>query len=82
MTEIQEYYAEKDKEYWNEDDEPYQFQPEIDDLIEWLAEQDDLLGDFLDDMLKRSRENKKSTIYVMLADWLDDHYREIKDFIN
>lgn len=86
MSDIREHNEELDREYWdnfNEPLEPLQFEPDVNDVVDWLAEQDgDVLGDFLDDLDKRRLENKDATIYVMLADWLDEHYGEIKEFIN
>lgn len=86
MSDIREHNEELDREYWdnfNETAEPPQFEPDVNDAVDWLAEQDgDVLCDFLDELDKRVRENKKATIYVLLADWLDEHYKEIKEFIN
>lgn len=86
MTEIQEEYAAADKAYWRNlaDDSPrYLFEPDVGDVTDWLAEQDgDVLDEFLEDLSKRFRENKKATIYVLLSDWLDKHYKEIREFIN
>ena len=86
MTEIKEEYAAADKAYWRNaaDDSPrYLFEPDVGDVVEWMAEQDgDVFCDFLEDMERRARENKKATIYVLLADWLDKHYNEIREFIN
>lgn len=79
-------YAAADREYYRnlEDDSPrHLFQPDTGDVVEWLAEQDgDVFVSFLDEMDKRWRENKDATIYVLLADFLDDHYAEIEEFIN
>ena len=86
MTEIEEEYAAADKAYrFNAaDDSPrYLFDPYVGDVVEWMAEQDgDVFCEFLEDMERRARENKKATIYVLLADWLDKHYNEIRGFIN
>lgn len=61
----------------------YLFEPDIHDVVDWLSDLDDeTIYEFLDDLDKRVRENKGATIYVMLADWLDDHYAEIREFIN
>ena len=84
MSDIREHNEELDREFWDSFDEPaepLQFEPDVNDVVDWLAEQDDI-GEFLDDLDKRVRENKDATIYVMLADWLDEHYGEIKEFIN